>query len=130
MLLRPADALEISKLPFGLKPRGVFHLHVVTFPFRVQVKLGLSTGATGVTGAGATIGAGRPIRAAAGGAGSNLTHQCSDRYAKQQPCNKTVFLSLVCIQNTPRKIRCCTGKPASETGKTVNSQRSILYAQR
>ncbi len=29
------------------------HLHTVTFPFRVQVKLGFITGATEITGAGA-----------------------------------------------------------------------------
>ena len=73
------------------------HLQIVTFPIRVQVKLGFSagatvvtgagatgsaevtgagaTGATGVTGAGATIGAGGigPIRAAAVRATSSLT---------------------------------------------------------
>ena len=73
------------------------HLQIVTFPIRVQVKLGFSagatvvtgagatgsaevtgagaTGATGVTGAGATIGAGGigPIRAAAVRATSNRT---------------------------------------------------------
>jgi hypothetical protein len=30
------------------------HLHIVTFPIRVQVKLGFTAGAAGVTGAGAT----------------------------------------------------------------------------
>ena len=47
-------------------------LHVVTFPFRVQVKLRFISGATGGTGAGATIGAER-MGAAAGRARSNLT---------------------------------------------------------
>jgi len=60
------------------------HLHVMTFPFRTQLELGLSTGAsvtgagtgaTGVTGEGETVEAGRiaPITVASARVRSNLT---------------------------------------------------------
>src|SRR4029077_16777491 len=43
------------------------HLHIVTFPIRVQVKLGFTAGAAVVTGAGAT---GATVVTGAGGTGA------------------------------------------------------------
>src|SRR5215469_12878679 len=105
-----------------MSPRCSFNRHmmlaqlqVVTFPFRVQVKLRFSSGATGVTGAGDRWGGthrfykGRCWRSQVKPhrimKPPDKPHQCSDRHAPQQPCNTELFLSLVATQNSaPREI--------------------------